>query len=65
MATKEGPRALQKALAERGWSQRELARRCPVNPSQVNRWLKAERAPGKAMIKRLRTLLGIPAEVWL
>jgi transcriptional regulator with XRE-family HTH domain len=62
---KQGPRALKKALKDKGWSQRELARQLGVSPSTVTRWLNGERAPDRAHMGGLRKLLQVSSEVWV
>jgi transcriptional regulator with XRE-family HTH domain len=50
--------ALQKAIADAGISQRELARRLEVSQASVSQWLHAQTAPRPGMAVRLERELG-------
>src|SRR6266536_3534109 len=50
--------ALQKAIAEVGISQRELARRLEVSQASVSQWLHGQTAPRPSMAVRLERELG-------
>ena len=46
-----------------GLWQRELARRLDVDESTLARWERGTRRPSEALLDRLRTVLGLPAQV--
>lgn len=63
--TNAGAKALALALQQKGWSQRELARRLEVSPSTVTRWLAGTRVPDRQHMGSLRSLLQVSSEVWI
>src|SRR6266542_354199 len=54
----EFAKALQRAIAEAGISQRELARRLEVSQASVSQWLHGQTTPRPAMAVRLERELG-------
>lgn len=51
-----------RALAEKDWSQAQLARALGVSENQVNRYLRGRHVPGYARLERIAELLEVPAE---
>lgn len=62
---KSGPEQLRAGLQKKKMTQRQLADDLGVTPPLVTRWLKGERLPGRENMKSLKTMFGIPVEVWL
>jgi transcriptional regulator with XRE-family HTH domain len=57
------PERLRVSRRTLGLSQRELARRLDVDESTLARWERGTRRPSEALLDRLRTVLGLPAQV--
>ena len=60
-----GSKALGRALKEKEWSQRELARRLDISPSTVTRWLNGSRVPDRVHMRDLKRLLKVDTAVWV
>ena len=49
-------------MAEREWSQNELARQLETDSAVVSRWFTGKQRPGLELALKIQTLLGIPVE---
>lgn len=54
-----------RALADKGWTQRRLARELGVSRGTVSRWLSGARTPSLRMAVRVHELLGVPEDAWV
>ena len=53
---------LNKELDERGWSQRELARRSGLSPTSISEVMSEKRGPGKRFCRAVAEALQVPPE---
>lgn len=53
---------VERLIADRGWSRRELARRVGENPVTINRLCNGENMPGTGVSLRVAAVLGVPLE---
>jgi transcriptional regulator with XRE-family HTH domain len=60
----EAARLVWLAMAERGWSQSDLARELETDTENVCRWLYGDRRPTRPFDRRFRVLLGVDESLW-